>query len=171
MGQPNPWTTLTVCIDLGRIQSSYDKLHGAGSHSRMTDSEFRVLRLNPHVDPTSLGRLLDVARRYDVSAQRRRIITELELIKRKERLIGLHYLLTYLFICGSVAEWLACWTQAQKARVQIAAATLSGNSLRQTVHSHRVSVHQAAKLVAALLGVAGVTAGLAESNGSLPPGL
>jgi len=32
-------------------------------------------------------------------------------------------------------------------------------------------VHQAAKLVAALLGVAGVTAGLAESNGSLQPGL
>ena len=29
----------------------------------------------------------------------------------------------------------------------------------------------AAKLVAALLKVAGVTAGLAESNGSLPPGL
>ena len=72
---------------------------------------------------------------------------------------------------GSVAEWLACWTQAQKARVQIAVATLSGNSLRQTVHTHRASVHQAAKLVAALLGVAGVTAGLAESNGSLPPGL
>ena len=34
-----------------------------------------------------------------------------------------------------------------------------------------VSVHQAAKLVAALLRVAGVTVGLAESNGSLPPGL
>ena len=33
------------------------------------------------------------------------------------------------------------------------------------------SVHQAAKLVAALLRVATVTAGLAESNGSLPPGL
>ena len=33
------------------------------------------------------------------------------------------------------------------------------------------SVHQAAKLVAALLWVAMVTAGLAESNGSLPPGL
>ena len=49
--------------------------------------------------------------------------------------------------------------------------TLSGNSLRQTVHTHRASVHQAAKLVAALLGVAGVTAGLAESNGSLPLGL
>ena len=46
-----------------------------------------------------------------------------------------------------------------------------GNSLRQTVYTHCASVHQAAKLVAALLRVAGVTAGLAESNGSLPPGL
>jgi len=49
-------------------------------------------------------------------------------------------------------------------------ATLSGNSLRQTVHTHCASVHQAAKLVAALLRVAGETAGLAESNGSLSPG-
>ena len=32
-------------------------------------------------------------------------------------------------------------------------------------------VHQAVKLVAALLRVAGITAGLAESNGSLLPGL
>jgi len=55
----------------------------------------------------------------------------------------------------------------RRARVQIAVATLSGNSLKQTVHTHRVSIHQAAKLVAALLRVAGVTAGLAESNGSL----
>ena len=51
------------------------------------------------------------------------------------------------------------------------AATLSGNSLRQTVHTCRASVHLAAKLVAALLRVAKVTAGLAESNSSLPPGL
>jgi len=55
--------------------------------------------------------------------------------------------------------------------VQIVAATLSGNSLRQTAHTHRASVYQAAKLVAALLRVAGVTAGLTESNGSLPSGL
>ena len=48
--------------------------------------------------------------------------------------------------------------------------SLSGNSLRQTVHIRRASVHQAAKLVEALLRVARVTAGLAESNGSLPPG-
>ena len=48
---------------------------------------------------------------------------------------------------------------------------LSGNSLRQTVHTHCASVHQAAKLVAALLSIAGVTAGLAGSNGSLPSGL
>jgi len=49
--------------------------------------------------------------------------------------------------------------------------TLSDNSLRQTVHTHRAFVHQAAKLVATLLRVARVTAGLAESNGNLPPGL
>jgi len=30
---------------------------------------------------------------------------------------------------GSVAEWLVCWTQAQKTWVQIAVATLSDNSL------------------------------------------
>jgi len=48
---------------------------------------------------------------------------------------------------------------------------LSGNSLRQTVHTYRASIHQAPKLVAGLLRVAGVTAGLVESNGSLPPGL
>jgi len=35
------------------------------------------------------------------------------------------------------------------ALVQIAAATLSGNSLRQTVHIHCASVYQAAKLLAA----------------------
>jgi len=43
--------------------------------------------------------------------------------------------------------------------------------LVQTALTHCASVHQAAKLLAALLRVAGVTAGLAESNGSLPPGL
>jgi len=57
------------------------------------------------------------------------------------------------------------------ARVQIAVATLSANSLRQTVHTYRASVHQVAKLVAALLRVAGVTGGQGESNRSLPPGL
>ena len=46
--------------------------------------------------------------------------------------------------------------------VQIVVATLSGNSLRQTVHTHCASVHQAAKLVAALLRVARVTAGLVQ---------
>ena len=77
----------------------------------------------------------------------------------------------FFLMGGSVAQWLACWTPAQKARVQIAAVTLHSNSLRQTVHTHHASVHQAAKLLAALLRVAEVTAGLAESNGSLPLGL
>jgi len=51
-------------------------------------------------------------------------------------------------VLDSGAEW---------PRVQIAAATLSGNSLRQTVHTYSncASVRQAAKLVAALLRVAG----------------
>jgi len=80
-------------------------------------------------------------------------------------------LVSPVYTSGLVAEWLACWTQAQKAWVHIATTTLSGNSLRQTVHNHRVSVHQAAKLVAAFLRVARVTAGLAESNGSLLLGL
>jgi len=39
------------------------------------------------------------------------------------------------------------------------------------IHTRRACVHQAAKLVAALLRVVRVTVGLAESNGSLPPGL
>ena len=37
--------------------------------------------------------------------------------------------------------------------------------------TYRASVHQAPKLVAALLRVASLTAGLAESNGGLQPGL
>ena len=45
------------------------------------------------------------------------------------------------------------------------------SSLTQTVHTHRASVPQAATLVAALLKIARITAGLAESNRSLPPGL
>jgi len=67
--------------------------------------------------------------------------------------------------------WIAPMTVKRVVAGQIAAATLSDNSLRQTVHTHRASLHQAATLVAALLMVARVTAGLAESNGSLPPGL
>ena len=59
----------------------------------------------------------------------------------------------------------------QKGLVSNRAMTLSGNSLGQTVDTHHASVHQAVKLVAALLRVAGVTAGLVESNGSLLPGL
>jgi len=49
--------------------------------------------------------------------------------------------------------------------------TLLVNSLRQTVLTHRASVHQAAKLVAAFLKVVRVTAGLVESTGSLLPRL
>ena len=57
---------------------------------------------------------------------------------------------------------LACWTQDTKG---------PGFKSQQTVHIYGASVHQAAKYVTALLRVARVTAGLAESNGSQPPGL
>jgi len=89
----------------------------------------------------------------------------------KSQVRTLHYTGTYYTPIGwlgsrvvSVLDSGADW-----ARVQIAVATLSG--LRQTVHTHCASVHQAAKSVAALLRVARVTAGLAESSGRLPPGL
>jgi len=65
-----------------------------------------------------------------------------------------------------VSEWLRTGLKRKRALVQIAAATQSGNSLRQAVHTHRASVHQAAKFLAALLKVARVTVGLAESNDS-----
>ena len=78
----------------------------------------------------------------------------------------------YYYTVGSVAEYrVRAGLKRRRAWVQIAAATLSGNSLRQTVHTHCASIYQASKLVAALLRVVTVTAGLAESNGSLPPGL
>jgi len=47
--------------------------------------------------------------------------------------------------------------------------TLSGNNLRQTVHTHRAFVHQAAELVAALLRFARLTAGLAERMAAYRP--
>ena len=53
--------------------------------------------------------------------------------------------------------------KSQPPRCQV---TVLGN-----LHTHRASVYQAAKLVASLLRVARMIAGLAESNGSLLPGL
>ena len=51
--------------------------------------------------------------------------------------------------------------------VQIATASLSGNSLRQTDHTHRASPPSSEISSSPLKGCE-VTAGLAESNGSLP---
>ena len=68
-------------------------------------------------------------------------------------------------------DWLACWIHVQKGLGSNRSCNAVGQQFRQSVHTHCSSVHQAAKLVAALLRVARVTAGLAESNGSLPPDL
>jgi len=62
----------------------------------------------------------------------------------------------YYYVGVSVAEWLCvAGLRRRRARVKIAVATQSGNSLRQTAHTHCASVHQAAKLVAAFLRVGG----------------
>ena len=60
---------------------------------------------------------------------------------------------------------------AQKARVQISVTTLSGKVLGKLFTPIVPLFTKQKKLVAALLRVAGVTAGLAESNDSLSPGL
>ena len=77
----------------------------------------------------------------------------------------------YYSMGGSVAEWLVSWTRDAIGPGFKSAVTLSVNNLGQTVHTHRASVHQAAKLVAALLRVVWVTAGVVENNNSLLLGL
>ena len=80
-------------------------------------------------------------------------------------------------LSGGVLVWLSAWREVQISiqpswchchSVSLASVK---SSLMQTVHTHRTSLHQAAKLIAALLRVVGVTAGLAASNGSLSPAL
>ena len=66
-------------------------------------------------------------------------------------------------VLDSVAEGPGFKSQPRRCRV-----TVLGKLFTPIV---TMFIMQAAKLVAALLRVAGVTAGLAESNGSLPPGL
>jgi len=83
----------------------------------------------------------------------------------------IHFYCCTAYTCGSVADWLACWTHAQKGLGSNRSRDAVGNSLRQTAHIICASVHQAAKLVAALLRVVWVTAGLLQSNSSLPLGL
>ena len=82
---------------------------------------------------------------------------------------------TWIYEQTDTLRWLGSWVvsvlDSRTVWVQIAAVTLSGNSLMQTVHTHCASVHPTAKLVVVLLRVVRVTAGLVESNGSLPPGL
>jgi len=103
-------------------------------------------------------------------------------MRQTEQFVQLCYLLScptnyFSFICCWLFthHWLpAGWLGSRVVSVLDSGAegpgfkSQSGNSLRQTVHNHCASVHQAAKLVAALLRVAGVTAGLVESN-RLPP--
>ena len=72
-------------------------------------------------------------------------------------------------VLDSGAEGPGFKSQSRRCRVTVKLLPLF--TKQQTVHTHRVSLHQAAKLVAALLRTAGMTAGLEESNSSLPSGL
>jgi len=54
---------------------------------------------------------------------------------------------------GSVAEWLACWTQAQKGPGSNRSRRCRGNSLRQTVHTHRVPISVEAVLILRTWGI------------------
>ena len=67
-------------------------------------------------------------------------------------------------VLDSGAEGSGFKSQSQRCQVTVLGKLFS-------VHTHHASVHQAANLVAALLSVAGVTAGLAESNCSQTLGL
>jgi len=97
--------------------------------------------------------------------------------KRTSGISGIRFLWVRCFFCYPSIGWLGRWvvsvlnSGALGPGFKSQSRCLSGNSLRKTVHTHHACVHQAAKLVAALLRVARVTAGLVESNGSLPPGL
>jgi len=78
--------------------------------------------------------------------------------------IGLSIVYVYLLLLGWLGSRVVSVLDsgAEGPGVQIAVAPLSG--LRQTAHTHCASVHQAAKLVAVLLRVAGITAGLADGG-------
>ena len=58
-----------------------------------------------------------------------------------------HFMYHLGWLCSRVVSVLD--SGAEGPGFKIAAATLSGDSFRQTVHTHRASVHQAAKLVPA----------------------
>jgi len=96
----------------------------------------------------------------------------IQIVRKSDRLVRVRKIGSTPGIASvSVSRWLGSRVVSMhaglrrwRARVQTAATTLSGNSLRQTVHTHCASVHQAAKLVAVLLRVVGVTVGLAKST-------
>ena len=58
---------------------------------------------------------------------------------------------THAFTASLGANICSFGLRRSRAWVQIAAATLAGNSFRQTAHTHRACVHYSAKMVAALL--------------------
>ena len=79
--------------------------------------------------------------------------------------------MTYHFLGSRLVSVLDSGAEGPRFKSQPRRCRVGLTVLGKLFTPHRASLHQAAELVAALLRVAGVTAGLAEINGSLPPGL
>jgi len=84
---------------------------------------------------------------HSLTSEKRLRKLKVELARKDYPLLGVAALTFGNILCfqlsiGSLAEWLeSAGLRRRRAHVQIAVATLSGNSLRQTVHTHRASVH------------------------------
>ena len=80
-------SSAVLCSD--KIRSTYDQLVGVGAHRRMTDSEYNLLRKHSeHMAPGDMRKLLGIARIYDVSADRRRLMSSIKSVGKKERSYG-----------------------------------------------------------------------------------
>jgi len=124
---------VSTCV-VPRTFSSYGHRTFAAAGPRLWNSLPVQLR-NPDITYGLFRRQLE-GHLFSGSRTRRSVTSDM----RRHR-ITLTYLLT---------GWLSSRVVSvldSGAWVQIAVSTLSGNSLRQTVHIHRASVHQAAKLV------------------------
>ena len=114
---------------------------------------------------------------------RRRHVCSVHLLRHRHSATGVRRFTLHAVLLGRIAIGLQGWLGSRVVSVLDSGAEGPGFKSQSrrcrvtvfgeqgTVHTHCAPVHQTAKLVAALLRVAGVTAGLAESNGSLPSGL
>ena len=103
------------------------------------------LRLNLQLHTISLVRTCRISSFCTVAWQLARLLLT-RCIAGHSAIAELLVILVIYFGWLSSRELLACWTQAQKGPGSNRSRDSVGNSLRQTVHTHCSSVHQAAKI-------------------------